>query len=213
MLSSIAIVLKIMTNDSLNTGVDSWYEAVNATTCLTQGDIILDCPIVRWASQSAELQIGEESHMLESLVEVAKADVIVITQACDLENNKVQNVILCPHLPLEKYREYWEKAGETKDGKKPNEKQWKRACEDIKNGYNWNLAMLNEGYIKELRLTHRVVDFHDVYTVPRAFLESLLRIRGQARLRLRPPYREHLSQAFARFFMRVGLPTGVTKVW
>ena len=26
------------------------------------------------------------------------------------------------------------------------------------------------------------------------------------RLRLLPPYREHLSQSFARFFMRVGLP-------
>lgn len=25
-------------------------------------------------------------------------------------------------------------------------------------------------------------------------------------LRLLPPYREHLSQAFARYFMRVGLP-------
>jgi hypothetical protein len=26
---------------------------------------------------------------------------------------------------------------------------------------------------------------------------------------LLPPYREHLSQAFARFFMRVGLPVEV----
>ena len=73
--------------------------------------------------------------------------------------------------------------------------------------------MLNEGSIEELNLTHRVVDFHDVYTIPRTFLESLLHRRGQPRLRLRPPYREHLSQAFARFFMRVGLPMGVTKVW
>jgi hypothetical protein len=29
------------------------------------------------------------------------------------------------------------------------------------------------------------------------------------RLRLLPPYREHLSQAFARFFMRVGLPVDI----
>ncbi len=77
----------------------------------------------------------------------------------------------------------------------------------------WNLAMLNKGDVGDLSLTHRVVDFSDVYTLPRNFLESLLETRDQSRLRLRPPYREHLSQAFARFFMRVGLPTGVTKVW
>lgn len=33
------------------------------------------------------------------------------------------------------------------------------------------------------------------------------------RLRLLPPYREHLSQAFARYFMQVGLPVNVSKVW
>ena len=29
------------------------------------------------------------------------------------------------------------------------------------------------------------------------------------RLRLCPPYREHLAQSFARFFMRVGLPIDI----
>jgi hypothetical protein len=48
-----------------------------------------------------------------------------------------------------------------------------------------------------------------VFTVPRMFLESLLRQRAAPRLRLLPPYREYLSQAFARFFMRVGLPQPV----
>ena len=45
--------------------------------------------------------------------------------------------------------------------------------------------------------------------VPRAFLEDLIAERGTKRLRLLPPYREHLSQAFARFFMRVGLPVDI----
>jgi hypothetical protein len=194
---------------------NSWYEIVSADTPLTQGDIIFDCPVVCWASKAVEFDISQAQQKLESLVLATKVDVIVMTQACDLENNKVQNVILCPHLSLERYREYWERAMEQKDkeGKKPNQKQWQRACEDIKNGYNWNLAMLNEEHIQELSLTHRVVDFHEVYTVPRIFLASLLVARGESRLRLQPPYREHLSQAFARFFMRVGLPTGITKIW
>lgn len=203
----------MMTNDFESKTVDPWYEAVNANIHLTQGDIILDCPIIRWASKAFELGSDQESSVLESLIEVAKADVIVMTQACDLEQNKVSNVIICPHISLKKYREYWEKVGEMKEGKKPNEKQWTKTCKDLSSGYIWNLAMINEGNVGELSLTHRVVDFHDVYTLPRTFLESLLQSREQSRLRLRPPYREHLSQAFARFFMRVGLPTVITKIW
>lgn len=73
--------------------------------------------------------------------------------------------------------------------------------------------MLNEYSSEIFSMEHRVVDFHDIYTIPRQFLESLLEQRGQPRLRLLPPYREHLSQAFARYFMRVGLPIGVQKIW
>jgi hypothetical protein len=46
--------------------------------------------------------------------------------------------------------------------------------------------------------------------LPFPFLSSLAAANGK-RLRLLPPYREHLSQAFARFFMRVGLPTDIPK--
>ena len=60
---------------------------------------------------------------------------------------------------------------------------------------------------------HRVVDFHEVFTLPRPVLESLLTARDVPRLQFLAPYREHLSQSFARSFMRVGLPTSVTKTW
>jgi len=40
------------------------------------------------------------------------------------------------------------------------------------------------------------------------FLINFAKQKDQ-RLRLLPPYREHLSQAFARFFMRVGLPSDI----
>jgi hypothetical protein len=87
------------------------------------------------------------------------------------------------------------------------------SCEDVRDGYVWNLTILNVGHRTSLSTEHRIVDFRELYTVPRGFLESLLAQRGQPRLRLLPPYREHLSQAFARFFMRVGLPAGVTTAW
>jgi hypothetical protein len=95
----------------------------------------------------------------------------------------------------------------------PTEKAWKRTCDDIANGYVWNQAFLNRFAQANLSTDVRVVDFHDLFTIPRAFLETLLRRRGLPRLRLLPPYREHLSQAFARFFMRVGLPQSVEHLW
>lgn len=74
--------------------------------------------------------------------------------------------------------------------------------------------MLNEHKSKgNIELEIRLVDFHEVFTIPYAFLESLLAQRGENRYRLLPPYREHLSQAFARFFMRVGLPIPIEKEW
>ena len=191
---------------------DAWYEVADANTKLTQGDIILNCPVVRWSPNPLELKTEKEIEYLKSSVEAIQTDVIVLTQACDLENNKVKEVILCPHLSLEGYKEEWEELMKQR-GQTKLAKAWTRYCEDIKNGYVWNLAMLNEGSVGDFNLTHRVVDFSEIYTLPRTFLESLLQNRNQSRLRLRPPYREHLSQAFARFFMRVGLPTGVTRVW
>ncbi|MCD6491242.1 MAG: hypothetical protein J7K59_02995, partial [Candidatus Korarchaeota archaeon] len=53
-----------------------------------------------------------------------------------------------------------------------------------------------------------VVDFRSVYSVPFDFLLELAQKRDRG-IRLLPPYREHLSQAFARFFMRVGLPVDI----
>jgi hypothetical protein len=208
---------KTMTNDFESEDVYPWYEVVEAGTRLSQGDIIFNCPITRWAASSFELKKTEQEHeLLASLIEVAKADVIVMNQACDLENEKVKNVILCPHLSLEKYEENWLKFMQQNN---PNQepktfkKQWTRTCEDIRRGYNWNLTMINSGEADGLSLSHRIIDFHDIYTLPRVFLESLLQNRAEPRFRLRPPYREHLSQAFARFFMRVGIPTSIKKVW
>ena len=93
----------------------------------------------------------------------------------------------------------------------PTPKAWKALCDDIREGYVWNLAMLNAGESGPLKIDHRIVDFRDIYTIP-ILLESLMKQRGGPRLSLNPPYREHLSQAFARFFMRVGLPS-VLSVW
>ncbi len=191
---------------------DIWYEAVGADSRLTQGDLILNCPIITWKTEIPQVSVGNEVEDLEAAVQATITDVIVMTQACDLENDKVSNVILCPHFSISDYKQDWEEEMRTR-GQNPTAKAWKRLCDDISDGFCWNLSMLNSGESQGLSTEHRIVDFHDVFTVPRSFLESLLKQRGEPRLRLLPPYKEHLSQAFARFFMRVGLPVSVSKIW
>lgn len=53
-----------------------------------------------------------------------------------------------------------------------------------------------------------VVDFKNVYGIQINNLRDIAQ-KIESRIRLLPPYREHLSQAFARYFMRVGLPQDI----
>jgi len=190
----------------------AWYEIVGPEISLTQGDIIFDCPLLAWQDNSLRLEGADESEVLKDATTGIQADAVVMTQACDLEHEKVENVILCQHISLDDHRAVWE-VNSQRVGQTPTERAWKRHCNDICEGYNWNLSMLNDCKIDGSSIGIRIVFFNEVYTVPRSFLESLLRQRGYSRFRLLPPYREHLSQAFARFFMRVGLPIPIEKNW
>ena len=192
---------------------DIWYETVSPGERLTQGDIIFDCPLVSWSSTPIQVTgSGSEGEALKQGRVAFQADVIVMTQACDLEQEKVRNVVACPHLSLSDYQAAWE-AFLRQRNQNPTAKAWRTHCSDIKDGYVWNLSILNRSSVNGLEFEHRIVDFHEVFTLPREFLESLLAARGRERPRLLSPYREHLSQAFARYFMRVGLPVPVDVAW
>jgi hypothetical protein len=137
---------------------------------------------------------------------------IVMTQACDIEHAHVRNVILCPVYALvEEYKVSWEQR--QRDREQPtNAKTWKKHTTEIKDGKIWNRTMLRRHDAPEgsvLSAPTQIVDFHEVFSVPLDFLSAWVRSSGSPRLRLLPPYREHLSQSFARFFMRVGLPEEV----
>lgn len=191
---------------------EAWYEIIGPDISLTQGDMIFDCPLLAWQDNTLKLEKADEAEVLRSAVNGIQADVVVMTQACDLENEKVENVILCQHISLNDHHVVWENNMQ-RTGQNPTKKAWNSHCNDICDGFMWNLTMLNECQINGLSIGIRIVFFNEVFTVPRPFLESLLKQRGQSRFRLLPPYREHLSQAFARFFMRVGLPIPIDKKW
>lgn len=187
---------------------DDWYEVAAGSVPLTQGDLIADCPLLAWSDGPPGPLVAGQTVDLQNLVRAYLRDVVVMTQACDLEHGKVANVVLCPTLPLSAYRQLWAEEVVAR-GQNPTEKSRRRHTDDIRSGYVWNQALLNSTSVTGAPADVRVVSFDQVYTLPRWFLESVLASRGRPRLRLRPPYREHLSQAFARFFMRVGLPQGI----
>ena len=46
---------------------DAWYEEVDASTRLTQGDIILNCPLVTWNPQPLQPDVGDAAPLLAFL--------------------------------------------------------------------------------------------------------------------------------------------------
>jgi len=190
-----------------------WYELVDGNSPLDQGDLLFDCPVVFLDEQRFRSSPGEGfvSKLRETPV-IASHDVVVMTQACDLRNQKVAHVILCPHYSLSIYEEEWKKQS-VPAGQNPTDKGWKRHLDRICDGRIWNLTMLNQEEVNGYRVNMRIVDFHEIFSLPISVINLWLAELAQPRVRLRPPYREHLSQAFARFFMRVGLPIDIQRSW
>jgi hypothetical protein len=188
-----------------------WYEIVEASIPITQGDIIMGCPVVAWREDSLTVTTDYSlpERVFETFVEYVSMDTVVMTQACDLEQKKVQYVILCPHYAIDKHRAQWEIAMR-QSSQNPTDRAWRSYVEDVRQGKIWNLSMLNKHDRNDVQMGIRIADFHEVFSLPRSFLEDWLS-RQNKRLRLLPPYREHLSQAFARFFMRVGLPIDIPR--
>jgi hypothetical protein len=87
---------------------DSWYELAPHDAPLLQGDIIERCPLIGWKDGPFDLRGDDEAEVLKGVCAAVQADVIVMTQACDLAQDKVRNVILCPHLSLTDFRKDWE---------------------------------------------------------------------------------------------------------
>ena len=166
-----------------------WYEEVTDGS-IDQGDILCECPAgylpVNWKADN------ESQRFIVDFF-----DLIVLTQACDLKHDKIEYVVCCPVIPHTHV-----------DGEYPgrSQKYINNQKDKIVDGLVPGYAMIAEHSGKPSREVS-IVDFRMVFSLPKVFIRKIA--AEQEHLRLLPPYREHVSQSFARFFMRVGLPVSI----
>lgn len=177
-----------------------WYQVVDDTQGLEQGDLLFNCPVLLpiWKPSKEQLST-DEKYQIKG--EVTFYDVVIMSQTCDLVNNKLKFALVCPHWSIEEFEE-------SDLLRHKGRKARKSIKEKIRRGEAPNYHMLAACQIEEYKHSIRIIDFRQVFSLP-IDLISHIAIEQSPRLRLMPPYREHLAQAFARFFMRVGLPVDI----
>lgn len=156
---------------------------------LRQGDLLPGCLVPLF---HPEFDAGDEAQTTV----VDEFDLIVLTQSCDLENKKARVVALCPIYSIavfEQGNESFRKKG---------------AWENVRKGRLEGLHLLASPEHPENNREALVVDLQEVHSLPIGYLSEHAKKVGP-RWRLKSPYLEHFSQSFARFFMRVGLPSAI----
>jgi hypothetical protein len=168
---------------------ESWWLEV-CGSALAQGDYLPGCFVPDFNPDYGTTDGGAAK------VPVDNRDCIVLTQSCDLENNKAPFVALCPLYTIAEFEEV--------NPRFQKKDEWERVRKGRIDGLHLMASMEYPGD----NLACFVANFREIYSLPIAYL------KGHAsslehRWRLQSPYLEHFSQAFARFFMRVGLPSSI----
>jgi hypothetical protein len=164
-----------------------WYEIIRDDE-IGQGDFFDDVPIL---IQPDTIPVAKEelSSVEIDADSILLYNVVVMTQSCDLSNNNMKDDDLVTLCPRSAYSSLYGK------------NRWK----PLKNGRVVGAHLLSECDLKGHEFEYQVVDLTRIFSIPYGFLKRFANHQGE-RIRLLPPYREHLSQSFARRFMRVGLP-------
>ncbi|MDZ4684541.1 MAG: hypothetical protein SH850_05580 [Planctomycetaceae bacterium] len=116
--------------------------------------------------------------------------VLVLTQTCDLANQKVDDVVVASVF----------------DAQQLVDRRILKAADirgSIRANRVWGLYFLPAQ--AELGLGDMIVDLRRLHTVRLDLLRALCRA-GQRLARVQTPYREHLAKHFADTFSRIGLP-------
>lgn len=159
-----------------------WYTVVKKEDDISQGDFLI-IP-------------SDNDNDLEM-------EVIILSQSCDLVERedgspKIDTVLFAPIWDLRdiSYRCNFYSSAKGRDA--------------LRKGHVVSYHLLDICDLDPYKKYYSVVDFSNIMTLSYLEIRELKDNQENAlRLRLLPPYREHLSQSIARFFMRVGLPTDI----
>lgn len=195
-----------------------WYKNRSSQDKISQGDIILGLvvPAPQFDSDSP------------SLMKTAykRKNVIIMTQACDLEQEKVDFVKVCELVPLNRFIENElilsviqsrkqgidnvaniDKSNIHIDYSK-KKKSILKLLDKLRSGGILDLYLLNEE--KQIgSMEAYVVNLRQEYILPYKSLKEFIENDGSNRLSLQPPYREHLNQAYVNLYSRIGLPQDI----
>jgi hypothetical protein len=172
----------------MNTGFQNFWQQVQGPALL-QGDLLEEVRVPVLSPQVDAASLNDE---IDAELDVRR--VVIVTQSCDLENDKSPFVAICRVYTLDEF-----------EGANPS---FRNRWEDVRQGKLFGLHLLGSPVAPADNRGCYVVDFRDVSSVPIKYLKARAQSMGP-RWRLQSPFLEHFSQAFARFFMRVGLPSSI----
>lgn len=177
---------------------ENWYTVVENNEQLEQGDLLNDFPIIVPPNDLIELTDIKEGSEIKGPSSLKIYNVVIMSQSCDLLNSKDDNlIILCPRFSYKEVVKHDPKYGKDKWG-------------NLIRGREIHLHILNQCSKSGYKFDYQLVDLDKVFTVPYWLVKGIAQNQGN-RIRLLPPYREHLAYAFARQFMRIGLPADLPK--
>src|SRR6266478_2191105 len=155
---------------------------------LNQGDLLrgIAVPIV-------QSSFPEQDNEGAVPLQIGQANIVIMSQSCDLEQAKVPNVVVARTFSLDEF--------EAVNPSYRTRGRWN----EVARGRVEALHLLPPINSVDPR-TWILVDFREIYALPFGYVERFASMAGD-RWRLQPPYLECLSQAFGKFFMRVALPT------
>jgi hypothetical protein len=132
-------------------------------------------------------------------MQLGTQDMIVTSQSCDLVEGQKKGVEYVSLSPL------WTLSEIEAVDQFLRSAYGKEMCRRGNlHGYHMLAACDHADFQREVG----VVSFREIHSLPIDFLRNFADQSGPRR-RVRSPYREHLAQAFARYFMRVGLPVDI----
>lgn len=164
----------------------SWYKVIDINENVSQGDIFFDCPIYHIDADTIDFK--NPFNFVKPKTKIYTADVVVLTQACDLEqqNGMIKTVVVVPLHDVTNAAK-WGFVSEILAGRRPN------------------YYLLNKFVSENLNMDYKIADFENLQVIPYEIPNRYREFHGK-RLRLNTPHRELLSQRFGAYFTRIGLP-------